>query len=224
MPRRLILASSSPRRHELLTLLGLPFAVHPSHVDEDQILGEGGIEHNPGGLAEQLAYEKAWDLYNQVRFGEIEAADQNLIIAADTIVTSDREGVPRILGKPTDADDARYMLRLLSGTTHTVYTGVCVMECDWNEDDVDWIPMWNTRVSGTHVTFRDLTPPMIDAYLATGEPFDKAGAYGIQGFASAFVDTIHGDYFNVVGLPVNMLARMLENIGIEWWRGAVALD
>ena len=115
------------------------------------------------------------------------------------------------------------MLRLLSGAGHSVCTAVCLMECEWSADHEDWFPAWRTSVVETEVLFRDLTPELIEAYISTGEPFDKAGAYGIQGFASAFVQAVHGDYFNVVGLPISTVARMLEEIGIEWWRGPAAL-
>jgi septum formation protein len=226
MPRRLILASASPRRKELLTLLGLPFDINSSHVDEDAILSQAidlSLARTSKEWASELAFEKAWDIFNQIRFEEIERVERNLILAADTIVALQNDGAQSILGKPKDADGARRMLGLLSGETHVVYTGVCLMECDWSEEDDEWIPMWNTRVVETKVIFREMNREVIDAYIATGEPFDKAGAYGIQGYASAFVDAIYGDYFNVVGLPVSTVARMLENIGIEWWRGGAAL-
>src|ERR1041385_9335451 len=227
MPGRLILASASPRRKELLSLLGLPFEVYPSHVDEDAILSEAidlSSARTAKEWASELAFEKAWDIFHQIRFEEIDWAERNLILAADTIVALQSDGARSILGKPKDADDARRMLGLLSGEMHAVYTGVCLMECDWSEEDDEWIPMWNTRVVETKVTFRELNHEMIGAYIATGEPFDKAGAYGIQGYASAFVDAIYGDYFNVVGLPVSTVARMLESMAIAWWRGPAALE
>ena len=223
MPKRLILASASPRRKELLAVLKLPFEVIPSEVEEDWLLDRS--DGSPTQLAEDLAREKAMDVFHQVSFGQLAPKRENrIIVAADTIVVSDRNGENEILGKPRDADDARRMLRLISGTSHSVLTGVCLMECEWLEEHREWWPIWNTRVVETQVRFRKMSPELIDAYIATGEPFDKAGAYGIQGYASAFVEAIHGDYFNVVGLPVSMVASMLENIGIQWWRGASALE
>jgi len=221
MPR-LILASASPRRRELLGLLRLPFEVRPVEVDEDskEILWIGTRPHSigPRERADGLARLKAWECWHDQRTNAI-------VIGADTIVSSDRPGILTALGKPADGDDARRMLRMLSGTTHTVYTGVALaypepdppcpgeyLDCDLRSEIVD-----------TQVTFRELTSDMIDAYIATGEPFDKAGAYGIQGYASAFVEAIYGDYFNVVGLPIHTVAKMLEKIGIEWWRGEESL-
>jgi septum formation protein len=212
MPKRLILASASPRRKELLSLLGLPFDVIPSDVDESMT----GYP-STGAMAGELAKEKAFSVWQQLR------AD-TCVLAADTIVVAERSDT--MLGKPTDAKDAARMLQLLSGTTHTVFTGVAIARPDYSLDfdgsifDCDI----TVQVVDTQVQFRELTPEMIDWYIATGEPFDKAGAYGIQGHASAFVEAVYGDYFNVVGLPVQTVAKMLEEIGIEWWRGTAALE
>jgi septum formation protein len=227
MSKRLILASASPRRRELLALLGLPFEVIPSTADEDIM-----ADLPPHILVQKLAGEKAWEV---TRRWETPSGlthlgyngSTPLVLGCDTIVVSDRPGVPAILGKPRDVEDAHRMLRLLSGTTHTVYTGLCLIDAvlEWETD-----PGYGSlgREVGrtyveTQVQFRELTPAMIDAYIATGDPFDKAGAYGIQGHASAFVEAVYGDYFNVVGLPVHMVGRMLEKVGIEWWRGEEAL-
>ena len=222
MPRRLILASASPRRKELLALLKLPFDVIPTDIDEEWFIERS--DGSPSEIAEELAREKATDIFYQISQGHLLGAEHNtIVLAADTIVVSDRGGEQVILGKPEGPDDARRMLRLLSGTTHSVLTGLCLMECEWSEEHPIWWPFWNTRVIDTQVQFRELSEEMIAAYLETGEPFDKAGAYGIQGYASAFVEAVYGDYFNVVGLPIQTVARMLENIGIEWWRGEAAL-
>lgn len=221
MTKRIILASASPRRKELLALLRLPFDVIPTDVDEEWFIERS--DGSPSEIAEELAREKAMDIFLQVSHGHIRAETPTIVLAADTIVVSDRGGEQVILGKPDGADDARRMLRLLSNTSHSVLTGLCLMECDLTDGDV-WWPVWNTRVVDTQVQFRELSNEMIEAYLATGEPFDKAGAYGIQGYASAFVEAVHGDYFNVVGLPIQTVAKMLENIGIEWWHGAAALE
>ena len=216
MQKQLILASASPRRRELVALLGLPFTVVASSVPEENSPNLTPIEY-----ARRLSQEKAADLFSLMRLVH------GFVLGADTIVVTDRPGVPTILEKPVDESDARRMLALLSGSTHTVHTAVSLAftPADWPHPDIftsdcDLI----TEVVDTQVTFRDLTTEMIDAYLATGEPFDKAGAYGIQGFASAFVEAIYGDYFNVVGLPVATVARMLESLGIEWWQGQAALE
>lgn len=210
MSRRLILASASPRRRELLALLGLPFEVVPSAVEEDS-----QPPVSPPEFARALAKEKALDVWRR------RSKEPGLmVLGADTIVVADRPGVPTILNKPTDEDDARRMLAWLSGTTHTVYTGLALVQTEAVRSDGEI----ETEVVGTRVTFRELTPSMIDAYVATGEPFDKAGAYGVQERAAPFVEAVHGDYFNVVGLPVCTVARMLERIGIEWWRGPEALE
>ena len=116
------------------------------------------------------------------------------------------------------------MLALLSGTTHTVLTGVAIAVRHAQPDIQDFNEFVRKDVVETQVQFRELTSQMIDWYVATGEPFDKAGGYGIQGHASAFVEAVYGDYFNVVGLPIATVAKMLEEIGIEWWRGPSALE
>jgi septum formation protein len=225
MPRRLILASASPRRRELLALLGLPFGVIPTDVHEPEYHRESGvrIDRTPRQYAEELALSKADDLFHRIRFDQLEGLN-HLILAADTIVISDSRGEPDVLGKPKDEADARRMLALLSGTAHTVSTAVCLMECTWFDREQDWFPFWKTAIVDTQVQFRPLTDEMIYAYIATGDPMDKAGAYGIQSGAAPFVEAIYGDYFNVVGLPVATVARILEDIGIEWWRGAAALE
>lgn len=217
MQRRLILASASPRRNELLSLLGLPFEVIPSIVSE-----RIDPEMSPEELARILATEKAGEVATREwsrRFPETGKWDADIIvIGCDTIVAIDAPE-SAILGKPTDSSDAARMLRLLSGRVHTVFTGVSIVSRKWHEE-------WSSAqaVVDTQVQFRSLTPEMIDWYIATGEPFDKAGAYGIQGHASMFVEAVYGDYFNVVGLPIQTVARLLEGIGIEWWRGTAALQ
>jgi septum formation protein len=209
MPKRLILASASPRRKELLALLRLPFEVIVSDVDET------AKEELPHQTAERLAVSKAYAI------AETLMCDASIVIGADTVVALTDEAPATVLGKPNDHEDARRMLRLLSGRTHSVFTGVSLIETD-----VDGDCAWRSTqtVVDTQVTFRQLTDEMIEAYIATGEPFDKAGGYGIQGYASTFVESVYGDYFNIVGLPIATVAKMLEDIGIEWWRGPAALD
>ncbi len=183
----------------------MPFEVAPSRVDEESF--RSSPLPPPQEWAAMLAREKA----QEVRTRESGA----LILGADTIVVVEGEDGPKILEKPVDAEDARRMLTRLSAGTHAVYTGLALLvpEEGTGSDRIE------SEVVETRVAFRPLTPAMIDAYIATGEPFDKAGAYGIQGGAAAFVEAISGDYFNVVGLPVQTVGRMLERVGIEWWRG-----
>ncbi len=198
MPPRLILASTSPRRRELLALLGLPFEVIASRFDEASVPPEG---LTPPNYVLTLAEGKAREV-------AVRTQGNALVIGADTTVTLDGQ----FLNKPADAADARRMLRQLSGRTHQVYTGLCV------------IPVQNglpgsqmTDYAVTDVTFDTLSENAIAAYIATGEPLDKAGAYGIQGKALSFIPGIQGDYFNVVGLPVFLLCQMLPQFGIALW-------
>lgn len=187
----------------------MPFEVIVSDVDETI------RDERPHELAERLALSKAQAVASHV------PCERAIVIGADTVVALGDEGPRTILEKPADEADARRMLRLLSGRTHTVFTGVALVQTDYDDDCGT---TWDNRVVDTQVTFRELSDELIDAYVATGEPFDKAGGYGIQGFASIFVEAIYGDYFNIVGLPVGTVARMLEEIGIEWWRGAASLE
>ena len=192
MPK-IVLASTSPRRRELLGLLGLPFEVVASGYDED-LLSPGGLI--PSDYVTQLARGKASEVAGRL--------DQDaLVIGADTTVVLDGA----YLNKPTDAADARRMLRTLSGRTHEVYTGLCLI----GGAEVQ------TDFAVTEVTFDTLTDDIIAAYVTTGEPLDKAGAYGIQGKALSFIPSISGDYFNVVGLPLFLLSKMLSKFGISLW-------
>jgi septum formation protein len=209
MSNRLILASASPRRRELLALLGAPFEVHASRVEEDWSAGS-----DPREFAVHLAREKALDVWRR----EV-SAGRRFVLGADTVVVVETARGPEPLNKPGGREDAERMLRLLSGITHTVYTGLALAVSAPASPE----PVVTEAVVGTAVTFRKLTHEMIHAYLLTGEPYDKAGGYGIQGRASPFVERIEGDYFNVVGLPVHTVGRMLEAAGVEWWRGRDAL-
>lgn len=180
--KSLILASASPRRKELLTLLDIPFQTYSADIDET-------IPANisPQVAVEQLAIKKAQAVFN--------AHKQSIVIGCDTIVVHNNS----ILGKPTDAEEAFSMLSQLSNHTHAVYTGVCIMS---EEKTV----VFHERTS---VTFWELNQRDICAYIDSGEPFDKAGSYGIQGRAALFVKEISGDYYNVVGLPISRLSREL---------------
>ena len=188
----LVLASASPRRQELLRNAGIPFAVQPANISETPLAGE-----SPRDCAERLAREKALAVF--------QSQSKNYVLGADTIVIVD----DTILGKPRDADDAGRMLRLLSGRTHAVITGVCVVSPVAREADALTV----SASTSTLVTMCELSAEEIRAYVATGEPMDKAGAYAIQGIASRWIPRIEGDYSNVVGLPVALVYRMLREGG-----------
>lgn len=190
---RLILASASPRRRELLTRAGYTFEVSPADIPEDPLPGE-----DPVAYVTRLAREKAETVFQLI--AEQEAAGV-AVLGADTTVTVDGE----ILAKPEDPADAARMLRLLSGRTHRVVTGVAVVTRDRTE----------VAAEVTAVKFVTLSEQEIAEYVATGEPMDKAGAYGIQGRAAKWIPRIEGCYFNVVGLPLALTAAMLEGFERE---------
>lgn len=185
----IILASQSPRRKELLKQMGLPYRVEAADIDEH-------MDRNlpPDKLVEAISAEKA---------AAVAAAEgeEPLIIAADTVVALDGE----VLGKPHSEGSAAEMLKKLSGRAHQVYTGFTVRR---GEKVV-------TRSQRSEVHFRPLSEQEIAAYVATGEPMDKAGSYGIQGFGALLVEGIRGDYFNVMGLPVCLLGQTLKEFGID---------
>ena len=185
----IILASKSPRRRELLSLLSIDFRVVTAEVDEtiDETLPVTDE-------IKRLSQNKAKAVSGKV-------SQNDLIIAADTVVTLGG----RVFGKPKDRADAERMLKTLSGKTHEVITGVTVIKGDRCE----------TAAEVTKVTFRDLSDDEISAYIDTGDPFDKAGGYALQGISCIFVSGISGDHFNVYGLPVSMLAKMLRGFGIK---------
>ena len=178
----LVLASRSPRRQEILERAGIPFIVRPAEVDETPLPGEDARAH-----VLRLATAKA---------AAIEAGPDDVVLGADTVVVIGEE----ILGKPVDPADAVRMLEALSGRVHTVLTGVCLRSAAGAVAEVE----------ATQVRFLPLTPGEIAAYVASGEPMDKAGAYAIQGLASKFIDRIEGCYSNVVGLPVSLVYRLLR--------------
>jgi septum formation protein len=194
----LILASASPRRQEVLRNAGIEFTVQPTNIPEVRRDGE-----TPKVFAERLAREKALAIFRR--------QTDAFVLGADTIVVVDSE----ILGKPRDADDAARMLRLLSGRSHQVITGVCLLgpqETGQQKSVASGqsVPGFeDIRSETTQVTMCSLTADDIRSYLTTGEPMDKAGAYAIQGIASRWIPRIEGDYFNVVGLPVSLLYRMM---------------
>lgn len=185
----IILASSSPRRRELLTQAGIPFAVVPGDLDEEN----ANISGTPAQKAEQLAYLKAKD---------VARGKSGIILGADTIVVCDDE----IFGKPADAEDARRMLWKLSGREHQVITGIALIDTAAGRE--------STGHETTKVRFSSLSDKEIEAYIESGEPYGKAGAYAIQGRAALFVESLDGCYSNVVGLPISKLYRLLKDFGI----------
>lgn len=189
----LVLASASPRRRELLTQAGFAFTVAPASINEDLCPGE-----NPLAYVTRLALEKA-----QIIYARLDSQDDSmLVLGADTTVVAPNG---EVLGKPADAADAARMLRLLSGATHQVITGVAVVSAFGVE----------TAAEVTPVSVLTLSDEEIAAYIATGEPMDKAGAYAIQGYAARWIPRIQGCYFNVVGLPLALVAGMLEGVGMR---------
>jgi septum formation protein len=192
---RVLLASASPRRRELLKLVGIEHEVRPANIDEQYLAGELPREH-----AERLAREKAVAL----------DAPDAVTIGSDTIVVVDGE----VLGKPRDRAHAAAMLRQLSGRSHIVMTGVAAR----------WRGELASGLEEVGVTFRTLSEDDIERYIDTGEPMDKAGAYGIQGFGATIVDRVDGDYFAVMGLPLNRLVRLLQSLGLNYEFGAITAD
>jgi septum formation protein len=189
----LILASQSPRRRELLTQAGYSFEVRPAHIPEEPLAGE-----NPIAYVTRLAREKAEAVFREVTADAPANADGETlaVLGADTTVTLD----DTILGKPEDAADAARMLKMLSGRTHRVMTGVALATADGVE----------VAAEVTAVRFLTLSEEEIAGYVATGEPMDKAGAYAIQGYAARWIPRIEGCYFNVVGLPLALVTALLE--------------
>jgi septum formation protein len=183
----LVLASASPRRRELLSLAGIDFTVEPSSIPEELKTGESPIAY-----VVRLAREKAQAVLAR-------HTDPVLVLGADTTVVAPNG---EILGKPEDTADAARMLRLLSGATHQVITGVALVSHSGIE----------TAAEVTHVTMLTLSDEEIASYIASGESFDKAGAYAIQGRAARWIPRIHGCYFNVVGLPLALVSSMLEGV------------
>ena len=188
---KIILASASPRRRELLTQIGLEFQVVVSNVEEKVTATA------PAAVVEELSGQKAEGVLQMMGAQEQDC----LIIGSDTIVAVDG----KILGKPKDAEDAKSMLGLLQGRAHEVYTGVTVLKV--NAGDIES----RTFHECTKVLFFPMTEEEIDTYVATNDPLDKAGAYGIQGFCARYISGIEGDYNNVVGLPVGRLYQEIKD-------------
>jgi septum formation protein len=217
---RIILASGSPRRKQLLEQAGINFEVLVSDADET-------VEGEPYEQVATLARRKA-EAVRELVDGEA------IIIAADTLVyLESRNGSGKVLGKPVDAQDAYDMLSALQGKKHTVYTGVAVLRTGgmfssaldgFAVDASGEIPpilspddSLNVFVDATYVYFHPLTEREIHAYIATGEPFDKAGAYGIQEKGALLIDRVEGDYYTVMGLPISKLCMQLQEMGVNVW-------
>jgi septum formation protein len=187
----LVLASASPRRRELLTQAGYRFEVHPAHIPEDPLPGE-----EPIAYVTRLAREKAEAVFRDLTDASPKPEETLVVLGTDTTVALDNT----ILGKPEDAADAARMLRLLSGRTHRVITGVAVVTKKGAE----------VAAEATAVRFLTLSDAEIADYVAGGEPMDKAGAYAIQGRAARWIPRIEGCYFNVMGLPLALVSSLLE--------------
>ena len=189
--KKIILASASPRRKELLEQIGLSFQIEPAR----------GEEHItsviPREVVEELSYQKAMEV------AQLHKEEDTLILGADTIVVYE----DKIMGKPADEEEAKEMLRKLSGKTHCVFTGVTAVLWENQKKTV------RTFSEKTEVTFYPMSEEEIMFYVKTREPMDKAGAYGIQGVGAKFIQAIHGDYNNVVGLPV---ARLYQEVLRDW--------
>jgi septum formation protein len=188
--KKIILASNSPRRKDLLKQIGLEFEIDPSNYQEDMTL-----KMEPRKLAEHLSLGKSEEVAKRHK--------DAIIISADTIIVIGGE----IFGKPKTESRARYMLEKLSGNVHSVITGFTIIDTATNKKI--------TKSVETKVYFRRISGEEIDAYIGTGEPLDKGGSYAIQGIAALFVEKIEGDYFNVVGLPIAVLASELKDFGVK---------
>jgi septum formation protein len=188
---KLILASASPRRAQILRDAGIAFETMPCDVDETPLYGEA-----PQDFVRRLAQEKA-------RLAAVRVAGPAIVVGADTVIAADG----KMLGKPRSAEDACATLQLLSGRTHTVYTGFAVRRLPDGAS--------RTHIEATRVTFERMSAEEISAYVATGEPLDKAGAYAIQGRGGRYISRIEGCYLNVVGLPLARLCHLLRDLGWE---------
>jgi septum formation protein len=188
--RKIILASASPRRKEILATTGLRFTICASNYKEDL-----AMSREPRALARFLSCKKAEDV--------VQKYPDAVVIAADTFIVYN----DNLLGKPSGSDDARRMLKMLSGKVHAVITGFTIIDSKSKKKV--------SRSIETKVYFKKLTLVEINAYVRSGEPLDKAGAYAIQGLGAVFIEKIEGDFYNVVGLPISALTESLKNFGIK---------
>lgn len=191
----IILASASPRRKEILENINVKFDIVKSDIDE--VILEDEL---PPQVVMRLAFEKSMDV--------AKSNQESLVIGADTIVVFNN----KVLGKPKDKEDARNTIRLLSGNTHEVITGISLINLSANKKIIDYVV--------SKVKFKDLSEDDINDYINTGESLDKAGAYGIQGYGSLLIEEIQGDYFNIVGLPISKLSDLVKkNFDINFFYG-----
>ena len=188
--KKIILASQSPRRRDLLKQIGLKFEIDQSNYEEDM-----SLKMEPNKLAEFLSLGKAKDVAQRHK--------DSIIISADTIVAIDGE----VFGKPKTPERAKYMLQKFSGKAHSVITGFTIIDTETNKQV--------SKSVETRVYFKNLSEKEINTYIATGEPLDKGGGYAIQGLAALFVEKIEGDYFNIVGLPILSLTTELKNFDVK---------
>ena len=188
--KKIILASQSPRRRDLLKQISLEFEIDPSNYKEDM-----SLKMEPKKLAEFLSLGKAKDVAQRHK--------DSIIISADTIVAVDDE----VFGKPKTPEKAKYMLQKLSGKAHSVITGFTIIDTETDKQI--------SKSVETKVYFKNLSEKEVDAYITSGEPLDKGGSYAIQGLAALFVEKIEGDYFNIVGLPILSLTEELKSFGIN---------
>lgn len=188
--KKIILASNSPRRKDLLKQIGLEFEIDPSNYEEDMTL-----KMNPSKLAEHLSLGKAEDVAKRHK--------DAIVISADTIVAIGGE----VFGKPKTEERSKYMLQKLSGKAHSVITGFTIIDTETNKQI--------SKSVETKVYFKNISEEETDAYIATGEPLDKGGGYAIQGLAALFIEKIEGDYFNIVGLPIGAIVEELKNFGVK---------
>lgn len=189
---KLILASASERRHELLKRLTSDFEIMISGYDEEKVIFEGDCSE----YVKKISTGKAEDIAAKLK-GDF------LVLGCDTIVAFDG----KVLGKPKDKEDAKRMLMMLSGGVHQVYSGITLYHTASGKIVSDYVK--------TDVKFSHISEKEVDKYIETGEPMDKAGAYGIQGYGGVFVEEIHGCYYNVVGLPLNRLNCLLKDMGVN---------
>ncbi len=194
---KIILASASPRRREILTQLGVHFEIITSDVDETCDFTAGDA------VCRELSYRKARSVQQMLHQQGL-WDDDTLIIGCDTIVVANGE----ILGKPLNTVDAKRMLRMLSGSTHTVMSGLTLL----------YGKQHRTAAAHTDVTFDIMTEKEIDAYIASNEPMDKAGAYAVQGLAARWIQGLNGCYYNVVGLPVHLLHTLAKDLDIDLYK------
>ncbi|MEP7039043.1 MAG: Maf family protein [Acidobacteriota bacterium] len=187
---KLILASGSPRRAEILTSVGWEFEKRVADIDETEFANE-----KPDDYVQRLAREKAEKVAENYK--------NALVLGADTIVVIDN----KIIGKPKNLDDARRMLRMLSGNWHEVLTGIAIVKVSENENETQ------TNLQKTQVKFAELSDAEIEFLVEKGEPLDKAGAYAVQAQAALFIEEIKGDYWNVVGLPINLVYQAINSFG-----------